>query len=374
MPLNLAEPLVSILINNYNYGQFLEAAIVSALNQTYSQIEVIVVDDGSTDRSREIIANYSQPSAEGLRPRIIPVLKTNGGQASAFNAGFTVSQGSIIIFLDSDDMLLPHIVQRVVETFRAYPDITKVQYQLQVIDADGKPDEKLIPESRYLKSGDLRQHLLRFHSYSCPPTSGNAFATSILQQILPMPEAEYRIVADEYVNNLVPVFGAIASLREVGAYYRVHGNNHFCQPMQSMEDPGRLLRNLQINIETRDRQRKLFNSLYATQVREMGFWEVAFLKTRMTLLKLDPDHHPLPSDRLWKLSIQGCIAVLINPQMRLRGRGLFIFWFLGMCLIPRSIAKSFTENLLYPEVRTRLKQNMLTQVQSLWRFAISSKE
>lgn len=53
-------PLVSILINNYNYGRFLAEAIDSALNQTYSNIEVIVVDDGSTDDSHSIIANYQQ--------------------------------------------------------------------------------------------------------------------------------------------------------------------------------------------------------------------------------------------------------------------------------------------------------------------------
>jgi glycosyltransferase involved in cell wall biosynthesis len=72
---NFQHPLVSILINNYNYGRFLTEAIDSALNQTYSNIEVIVVDDGSTDNSQEIIKSYQD--------KIIPILKPNGGQASA---------------------------------------------------------------------------------------------------------------------------------------------------------------------------------------------------------------------------------------------------------------------------------------------------
>ncbi len=82
------KPLASILINNYNYGRFLHEAIDSALSQTYPHTEVIVVDDGSTDNSREIIASYED--------QIIPVLKENGGQASALNAGFAASRGEIV--------------------------------------------------------------------------------------------------------------------------------------------------------------------------------------------------------------------------------------------------------------------------------------
>src|SRR5215208_719446 len=87
-------PLVSVLISNYNYEGFLREAVNSALNQTYPNVEVVVVDDGSTDNSREVIASY--------RERVVPVLKENGGQASACNAGFQVSRGEIAIFLDAD--------------------------------------------------------------------------------------------------------------------------------------------------------------------------------------------------------------------------------------------------------------------------------
>ena len=85
-------PLVSIIINNYNYGRFLAAAIDSALTQSYAQTEVIVVDDGSTDDSHAILASYGA--------RITPVLTANGGQASAFNAGFARGRGDIVIGQD----------------------------------------------------------------------------------------------------------------------------------------------------------------------------------------------------------------------------------------------------------------------------------
>ena len=77
-------PLVSIIINNYNYGRFLDEAISSALNQTYPHIEVVVVDDGSTDDSRQLIANYED--------HIVSVLKENRGMSSACNAGFAASR------------------------------------------------------------------------------------------------------------------------------------------------------------------------------------------------------------------------------------------------------------------------------------------
>src|SRR5215208_2989974 len=99
-------PLVSVLVSNYNYEHFLEEAVDSALKQTYSKLEVVVVDDGSTDGSRELIESYGD--------RVIPVLKENGGQASACNAGFRASKGEIVIFLDADDVLLPDTVGKVV--------------------------------------------------------------------------------------------------------------------------------------------------------------------------------------------------------------------------------------------------------------------
>ena len=92
-------PLVSIVIPSYNYGRFLRQTIDSALNQTYPNTEVIVVDDGSTDDSREVLAGYGE--------RITVHLQENRGEAVAYNTGFRLSRGAIVCFLDSDDALLP---------------------------------------------------------------------------------------------------------------------------------------------------------------------------------------------------------------------------------------------------------------------------
>src|SRR5262249_43926268 len=152
------------------YARFLQDAIDSALRQTYRRLEVIVVDDGSTDDSREIIQRYGE--------RIIPILKRNGGQASALNAGFARSHGDIIIFLDSDDMLLPNTVQRAVEAFRANSALAKLQYRMEVIDAMGVRTGAVKPPGQApLLSGDLRRHYLTFpDDVMRMATSGNAFA------------------------------------------------------------------------------------------------------------------------------------------------------------------------------------------------------
>src|SRR5690625_8009575 len=83
-------PSVSIVINNYNYARYLGAAIESALEQTHPGVEVVVVDDGSTDESREIIARY-----EG---ELRAIYQENQGQAAAWNRGLEEGRGEGIVF------------------------------------------------------------------------------------------------------------------------------------------------------------------------------------------------------------------------------------------------------------------------------------
>ncbi len=112
-------PLVSVIIDNYNYGRFLGAAIDSALNQTYPHIEVIVVDDGSTDDSRDVISLYGE--------QILPIFKDDGGQGSALNTGFKASGGEFIQFLDSDDYYWQHESSGSSRSFEE-----RVQFEIEV--------------------------------------------------------------------------------------------------------------------------------------------------------------------------------------------------------------------------------------------------
>lgn len=208
--------LASIVVNNRNYGRFLGQAIESALNQMYPTLEVIVVDDGSTDDSRDVIARYGD--------RVKAVFKENGGQASAFNAGLRASQGDLVLFLDSDDVLLPAAVEKAAAFF-ADPEIAKVHWRLRVIDENSDETGQLTPGGR-LAEGDLRETAFRLGptQYLSAPTSGNAWSRGFLESIFPVPDL-FRQGADTYLFELAPFLGTIRKIHEPLSLYRVHGGN-----------------------------------------------------------------------------------------------------------------------------------------------------
>ena len=172
--------LVSVVVTNYNYARYLRSAIDSVLAQTYSPLEVIVVDDGSSDDSTEIVKSYGD--------RVIRLLKPNGGHGSAVNAGFVLSRGEIVMFLDADDELLPQAVEQVVKAWR--DGVTKVQFQLEMIDEGGKPLGMRVPAfDDYLPNGDIRDRIVRFGEYPTSPSSGNAYGRAALDRLMPMDES-----------------------------------------------------------------------------------------------------------------------------------------------------------------------------------------
>lgn len=218
-----ASVLVSIIINNYNYGRFVGTAIESALNQTCDRIEVIVVDDGSTDNSRAIITSY--------KSQVLPVFKPNGGQASAFNAGFAASSGDIICFLDADDLFLEQKVTEVVQAMSAR-EIGWCFHPLKLVDADTQPLEHrnysgLVLECdlrQDMEKGGLRGSLLPF---PIPGTSGLCFRRSLLKQILPMPEAEAIALNDSYLQfSAISLSKGVALAKEL-SLQRVHAHNAY---------------------------------------------------------------------------------------------------------------------------------------------------
>lgn len=214
----MTEPLVSVIINNYNYDKYLKEAIDSALNQSYKNKEIIVVDDGSTDCSREIIESYGD--------RIIPVLKKNGGQGSAMNAGFRVSKGEWVCFLDSDDVWIPDKIEKVIEVAKRNPDAIMIYHKVQPISSSGEYIEKSIPSKLF--RGKIEEKVIRSGGWwMYPPNSANCFRRDFLERVMDIPEEEFRICADAYISDLAPFFGEIDFVDEILALYRLHGSNYW---------------------------------------------------------------------------------------------------------------------------------------------------
>jgi Glycosyl transferase family 2 len=211
-------PLVSILINNYNYGRFLGEAIDSALAQTYRNIEVIVVDDGSTDNSREVLAKYAG--------RVIAVQKENGGQPTAFNAGFAASKGDIICFLDADDLFLPEKIRTVVDVFHQNPFVAWCFDR--VVQFDEQTGGRRVPASNW-KSGpwDERDTMCdRGVAPNIPTaTSGLSFRREMLARICPMPE--FPIATDGYLKLVAVGLEQGWMAQEELTLQRIHGENVF---------------------------------------------------------------------------------------------------------------------------------------------------
>jgi glycosyltransferase involved in cell wall biosynthesis len=217
-----ATPLVSIIINNYNYARFLPAAIESALGQSYRHKEILVVDDGSTDGSQEIILRQVS--------RIVPILKENGGQGSALNAGVAKSRGEIICFLDSDDFWHQEKVAKVVEVVNREGGDSRpmlVHHLLEILDqSTGEVTGQIIGDT-HKSPLNLYDHArrYRFIPFVTGPQSSISINRALANLLFPLPEHRGFISNDNFM-----VYGAllIAELHSLNASlgcYRVHDRN-----------------------------------------------------------------------------------------------------------------------------------------------------
>ena len=338
------QPLVSVVVNNFNYDRFLREAIDSALEQTYAPIEVVVVDDGSTDNSRDVISSYGD--------RVCAIFKRNGGQASAFNAGFRASHGSIVMFLDADDVLLPNAVEEIVRAW--HPGVAKAQFVLAHIDAQGRLLGGTVPYSPALMpEGDIRDSILAAGSYVGVPASGNAFARAVLDRLLPLPESWWLRAADAPLDIVAPFMGDVVSLRKTLGYYRIHQSN--LGVLGEDLDPHKL----RVRV-IRHLQREWALSEFASRSgfaipRDWVARDPGHLKFRLASLRVDPAHHPIMDDRSLSLMLKGIRASWRYPGYNFRARIFHTFWFPLVAVLPSGAAVNLIRRGLLPGQRRAKK-------------------
>ncbi len=186
----------SVIIPNYNYAEFLPFAIDSALAQSDSIDEIIVVDDGSADHSKEVLARYGD--------KIISIFQENQGQASAFNTGFERSTGDIIFFLDADDLFAPNKVETIKALYQTNENVAWIFHMLQHIsaqEADTYKDEAVHYDSQDNRMIDQRAKILNGKiSYDSPATSGLSFRREFIAPLFPLPVAASVSISDHYIK------------------------------------------------------------------------------------------------------------------------------------------------------------------------------
>jgi Glycosyl transferase family 2 len=337
-----ADIAVDVVIDNYNYDAFLGAAIESARGQTHPRVNVIVVDDGSTDSSHEVL--------RGFDGEIEAVLKENGGQASALNAGLDRCRGDVVIFLDADDVLHPQAAARVAAAFAADERLVKVQYRMDTIDDRGKSLDRVKPAPHLpMPSGDLRdEELASPYDLVWMATSGNAFRTAAIRRVFPIPEAEYRICADWYLVHLTTLLGAVASLEEVCASYRLHGSNNY-EPQAARLDVAHMRENVALAQST---SRALLDLAAELEIeRPERILSIADLANRMVSLRLEPELHPVPGDSAGRLVRDAVHATRRRGGISAPMKAMFVAWFAAMAVSPPPLARRLATLFLFPQTR-----------------------
>lgn len=335
-------PLATIVIVNYNYERFIAAAIDSALEQCYAPLEVIVVDDGSTDGSRKIIAAYGS--------RIRAILQENAGQGAAYNAGWRAARGAFVLFLDSDDVLEKEAMQKVVGAFE-HSKAVKVHFYLQQVDRELKPLGYLLPSYGF-SSLDPRKQIAAYGYYVSPPASGNAYRKTFLDEIMPITDAElYRQSADGYTTGLAGMAGEIVSIAEILGLYRVHGDNYGGEGgVKSV----RQLHHMFMRDIKRERSQHAFNDHFNFDFpQDSSRYCPGHTKLRLLSLRMLPHEHPVKSDRVGKLLICGLLSAVRFPHLKPHQRLVVGMGFLALGLMPRYVLRKHFAAIVSPQKRNK---------------------
>lgn len=144
------EPLISIIIPNYNYAKYIARTIDSALAQTYPNIEVVVVDDESKDDSLDVLEEFGS--------RIKVIAQTNQGVSAARNNGVAASSGELVAFLDADDLWSPEKLERQMAIIDRDAEIGLVHCWMTYIDTEDKPMGQMADGT----AGQIAAEILRF--------------------------------------------------------------------------------------------------------------------------------------------------------------------------------------------------------------------
>ena len=342
----VASPLVDVVIDNFDYGRFLGAAIESALGQSHPRVRVTVVDDGSSDDSLVVAGRFGD--------RIRLIAKPNGGQASALNAGAAATDGELVAFLDADDVLCPGFAAAAVAALDAHPAAVKVVFRAHVIDAAGAATGRVEPSPHLpLSAGDLRAATLaNAFDLTWPPLSAQVFRRSALTRVLPIPEDDFQTLADWYLSHATSLLGDVVAVEQAGAWYRLHDTNAYLRG--DVRDGLAQIRTSIVHAERTTRQLDRI-------ARDLGLVPPARVEVstataarRLISKRLDPERHPLRTDGRLQAWVDGVRSIRRRADLPARVRGALLAWFSLAAVAPRPFVARLAAMFLRPGRHGRL--------------------
>ncbi len=339
--------LASVIICNYNYERFVGEAISSALNIDWPNVEVIVVDDGSTDRSRSIIESFA---SRGIKM----IFQANRGQASAAEEGYRISKGEWVLFLDADDTVHPSLLREAKTVMR--PGWSSIQFQMRLVDESGRFLGSVFPKyNKNTTPEKIRKSLATTASYPTPPTSGNLLSRDFLEQIFPLQQNMDRWI-DSYFLATAPLLGDVLTVCKPLISYRIHGRN---DGAQLTLDLARIARDLGRHITRTEYGAKVaqkFGVEVAPDRWRYGFYNLAM---RIASLRLAHESHPIHNDAVLSCLRDGLVATC-SPQGLTPLRHMAMsFWLVSVAVAPKRIARVLISWRFAPMSRPRFVQRTI---------------
>ena len=218
-------PLVSVIVTNYNYANYICDCLESIKRQDYTNIECLVVDDKSTDNSVEIINKFSKDTETEIQ---LVEHDQNRGQFAAFSTGLLHAKGEFIVFVDADDILLGNFVSEHLRIHLGdYPVAFTSSNQYQI---NGEK-QVIAGIHSFLQAVDIeviiRSQPLLFRFWPWATTSTMMFRRTILELILLDSSCKLMICADNYLCHFANLIGESVIIPQKLGCYRRHGKNNF---------------------------------------------------------------------------------------------------------------------------------------------------
>ena len=216
----MTKPILSVLIDTYNHERYIEQAVVSAIEQDFpaSDYEIVVVDDGSTDRTPEIVRKFA--------PRVRLLSKKNGGQASAFNAGFAELRGDVLAFLDGDDWFAQGKLKAVMNAFEKEPEAAAIGHGYYEVRGDSSETRVCTPAQTkfvHLATPEAAREAMLYWPFLL--MGALTVRRKVLEKIMPIPEV--LVFSADGPISITSMTEGVRILDQPLFYYRHHAENLF---------------------------------------------------------------------------------------------------------------------------------------------------